>query len=335
MRRRWLWVFPWMLTVAIWAQEPSVNPADAGKSQDQSDPQFTFKKTAREVDVYFNVKDGHGGLIPRLTKDDFDISEDGQAQTIKHFSLETDQPLTLGILFDTSGSQRRVLEAEKVYGADFLRDVMRPKDMAFLISFDVDVDLLRDMTSSPADIRVAMEKARVNSPGNPVPLPGSQTGPVPTLSGRRGTLLYDAVYLASHDMLAQEVGRKAMILLTDGEDNGSRTRPIEAIEAAQRSDVIAYVILVSDSGAAMGYGEGEMKRLCEQTGGRVIDASNKPEKMRDAFYQIAQELRTQYSIAYSPTNQKRDGAYRKIEIKSKQNYKVQARKGYYAPKSDE
>jgi VWFA-related protein len=160
-------------------------------------------------------------------------------------------------------------------------------------------------------------------------------GPFPTSSVPRGTLLYDGIYLAAHDKLASEVGRKAMIVLTDGEDQGSQLRIKDAIEAAQKSDAMCYVILIADRGFYGGAygGDREMRKLTEETGGRTIEASNKPEKLRAAFDQIAAELRSQYSIGYTPTNAKLDGSFRKVEIQTKdKNHRVQARKGYYAVK---
>ena len=139
-------------------------------------------------------------------------------------------------------------------------------------------------------------------------------------------------------MLAKEVGRKAMILLTDGQDEGSRLKIKDAIEAAQKADAIVYVLLCADRGfyGGFGYGgEGDMRKLSEQTGGRVINVGNKFDKLKEAFDQIATELRSQYNIGYTPTNPKLDGTYRKLEIKSKQNYKIQARSGYYAGHSQE
>jgi VWFA-related protein len=139
--------------------------------------------------------------------------------------------------------------------------------------------------------------------------------------------------LAAGEKLRQEVGRKAIIILTDGEDQGSQMRIRDAIEAAQKSDVIVYVILEADRGAVFGTGEGDMHKVCAETGGRVIDVGNNYDKLKKAFQQISEELRTQYNITYTPTNQKRDGSFRKIEIKAtNKDLKVQARKGYYAPK---
>ena len=295
----------------------------------------TLKVNVNVVNLFFNVKDKHGALVPNLTKTDFEIYEDGKPQTIKYFAAESNQPLTLGLLIDSSASQQRVLEDEKVAGAQFLQEVLRKDDLAFVISFDVNVDLLQDFTNSSAELRHAMNRAKINSGGAGGGLPGIGQGPFPTSNNPRGTLLYDAVYLASNEKLGHEVGRKAMILLTDGEDQGSQTRIQEAIEAAQRSDSIIYVILIADRGfyGFGGYGgDREMKKMAVETGGRVIEAGNNPQKLKAAFDQIANELRTQYNVGYTPTNTARDGSFRKVEVKVKEkDMKVQARQGYYAP----
>lgn len=319
-----------MLPIQTLAQQES--PAPQGQEQQESQPLETLKVNVNVVNVFLNVKDRKGGLIASLDKGDFEISEDGKPQTIKYFSREADQPLTIGMLIDTSGSQMRVLPEEQEVGAQFLSDVLRPKDLAFLISFDVNVNLEQDLTSSGRDLRVALNKVRINSPGGGV-LPGLGGGPVPT-ANPRGTLLYDAVFLAADEKLKSEVGRKAMIILTDGEDQGSQLTIKQAIEAAQKSDAICYVLLIADSGQYQGFGAGEMKTLATDTGGRVIEVGNNRKKLQEALQQISNELRTQYMIGYTPTNNKQDGSYRKIELKSKnKDYKVQARKGYYAPRA--
>src|SRR5581483_6536253 len=198
--------------------------ASQQRSQKSDDEQSmeTLKVNVNVVELFFNVKDKNGALIPSLTKNDFDIFEDGKPQTIKYFTAESNLPLTLGILIDSSGSQQRVLDMEKEVGAAFLQDILRPKDEAFVISFDVDVDLLQDFTNSTHLLRTALNQAKINAPPSSCGgLPGAGGGPIPCSGSPKGTLLYDAVYLASHDELAKEVGRKAMIILTDGEDQGS------------------------------------------------------------------------------------------------------------------
>jgi VWFA-related protein len=323
---RWTWLGVLLLcSVGAFAQD---------NKQDSQDQLPTFTSNVNVVNLFFNVKDKRGALIPSLKKDDFQVFEDGKPQTIKYFSAESDQPLTLGLLIDTSVSQERVLPMEKEVGAAFLRDVLRPKDMAFVISFDVNVDLLHDYTNEASVLRRAMDEATINSGGGVSGPAGLGGGPFPTSQTPKGTLLYDAVYLASHDKLSTEVGRKAMILLTDGADQGSQMQMKDAIEAAQKADSIVYVLLIADRGFYGGgyYGEGDMKKMTEETGGRLIQVGNKMDKLREAFDQIAAELRSQYSIGYTPTNGARDGSFRKVEIKTEgKDMKIQARKGYYAP----
>jgi len=312
-------------TVPLAAQQ-SQTPAEDDQSTE------TLKVRVNVVQLFFNVKDKKGALIPTQKKEDFEILEDGKPQTIKYFTAESNLPLTLGILIDSSGSQMRVLEMEKEVGGSFLSQILRDKDEAFVIDFDVNVDLLQDFTNDVHRLKAALNKAKVNTGGGGGSLPGLGGGPIPT-STPRGTLLYDAVYLAAHDQLAHEVGRKAMILLTDGQDQGSQLRVKDAIEAAQKSDSIVYVILIADRGFYGGFGysgDSEMKKLAGETGGRVIEVGNKLDKLKEAFDQIANELRSQYNLGYTPTNSAQDGSFRKLELRSKQGYKVQTRSGYYA-----
>jgi VWFA-related protein len=310
-------------------------PDSSDQQQDQSVE--TLKVNVEVVQLFFNVKDKHGTLIPNLNKDNFDLFEDSQAQTIKYFKAETDLPLTLGILIDSSYSQSRVLEMEKEVGGSFLDSTLRRKDEAFVISFDSDITLLQDFTNSISRLKHALNETKINAvvgscAGGPI---GPQ-GPIPcSKNGPRSTALYDAVYLASHDEFSHEVGRKAMILLTDGEDEGSKLKIADAIESAQKADAICYVLLIADREFHYGFGEGEMKKLTEETGGRMINVGNKIDKLRDAFNQISEELRSQYNIGYVPTNATRDGSFRKVEIKPKKgDYKIQARSGYYARHED-
>lgn len=330
-------VIPKFALAAVLAACVLISSAAVAQQENQDDQNLpTFKSQVNVVNIFFNVKDKKGMLIPDLKKEDFTVLEDGKPQTIKYFSAESNQPLTLGILIDSSGSQERVLEFEKEVGAAFLRDVIKPKDEAFVISFDVSVDLLQDFTNSSRELAKALDRARINTGGGGGNLPGLGGGPFPTANQPKGTLLYDAIYLAAHDKLATEVGRKAMIVLTDGEDQGSKLRVKDSIEAAQKADAICYVILIADSGFMyQGYGEKDMRKLAEQTGGRVIEASNKPEKLREAFDQIANELRSQYNIGYTPSNARLDGSFRKVDIQTNnKDLRVQARKGYYAIRSD-
>jgi VWFA-related protein len=309
-------LLPWPAT----AQET----AQPGSGQQQPP---VFRKNVTLVNVFFNVKGKHGALVPNLKQDEFEVLEDGKPQAIKFFSAETNQPLTLGILVDSSGSMQHMLPEEKIVAGDFLRQVLTPKDLAFVISFDVNVDLLQDLTSQVTLLRAGLQRARINVGGGSGGIPGLGEGPVP-ISNPKGTLLYDGVYLASDEILSKQVGRKAIVVLTDGVDQGSRTRLKESIESAQKADVIVYVLLISDP--QFGSDPHDMGQMAEQTGGRVIVINN-PDKLQKAFNEISDELRSQYSIGYYPSNEKHDGGFRKIEIKSKDKYKIQARKGYYAP----
>ena len=314
------------------SNQQSQQTSDQQQTPEQQGQIPTFRKNVSLVNVYFTVKDHHGTLVPNLTKDDFEIAEDGKPQTIKYFAAETNLPLTLGILVDSSASMEKMLPEEQVVGTEFLRQVITDKDLAFIISFDISVDLLQDLTSDVHLLGVGLKRAHVNVQVASGGIPGLGQGPVP-ISHPKGTLLYDGVYLASSEMLSKQVGRKAMVLLTDGNDEGSQVKLREAIESAQKADAICYVLLLHDP-AYGPPGSGEMRQLTEATGGRVIEVNN-PNKIGDAFHQISAELRSQYSLGYTPENDKRDGTFRKIEIKakSKDNYKVQARKGYYAPLS--
>jgi VWFA-related protein len=296
---------------------------------DQQDQNPTFRKNVNVVNVFFTAKDHHGALVPNLAKDQFEVLENGKPQAIKYFSAESNQPLTLGLMIDSSGSMQRMLPTEKVIAADFLRQVITEKDLAFVISFDISVDLLQDLTSDIRLLRAGLERARINVGGGSSGIPGLGQGPVP-ISHPKGTLLFDAVYVASNEILGKQVGRKAMVFITDGEDEGSRLKLRDSIEAAQKADAICYVLLLSDPQYPSNMGD--MRQLAEATGGRVI-AVNRPDKMGEAFKQISDELRSQYYIGYTPEDEKRDGTFRKIEVKSKEGLKIQARKGYYAPTS--
>ena len=326
-------------TLTVAAQSPAApeQKPSQDQSQNSADDQSmeTLKVNVDVVQLFFNVKDKKGGLIANLNKTDFQVFEDGKPQTIRYFAAESDLPLTLGILIDTSPSQGNVLQMEQQVGGSFLSQILREKDLAFVIGFDADVNLLQDFTSSSRALRTALNGTHIGGgTGGGGGIAGMGGGPVPTMSHGCCTMLYDAVYLASHDELAQQVGRKAMILLTDGEDDGSKLKIQDAIEAAQKSDSIVYVLLCADRGfyGFGGYsGASEMEKLTKETGGRVINVGNKTDKLRDAFDQIARELRSQYNIGYVPANRTKDGTFRKVEIKANNGgYKIQSRAGYYA-----
>src|SRR5580698_600605 len=320
------------LTPVLQAQEaPSpTGPPPASKAEAQpinDNPMETLKVNVNLVNVYFSVRDKNG-YITNLHKDDCTILENKDLQKTKNFTQEKNLPLTIGILLDTSGSQINVLPLEQQSGAEFLKDVLTPKDEAFLISFDINVNLLADYTNSPREIKHAMDSAVINT--------GAGTGSVTGNGTARGTLLYDAVYLAAHEKLSQEAGRKILVLLTDGGDQGSQENLKTATEAAQKANTIIYVILIADRGFYSGYGmtfsgDRDMEQLAKDTGGRVINVGNNGKKLQEAFDQIQDELRTQYLASYTSTNPKvNDGTFRTLNITCEQGQKVQARKGYYA-----
>lgn len=317
---------------------PPVSTAPATPVEDIGTPTLTIN--ANLVDLYFSVKAKDGELVPHLTRDDCSVAENKDPQTWKSFAAETDLPLTLGILLDTSGSQQRVLPLEQDAGSRFLEQVLRKKDEAFVLSFDVNVDLLQDFTNSTRMLTRALQKAEINTAGgNGTGIPGAGGGTIPIHGDPKGTLLYDAIYLTSHQKLSDQTGRKAMIILTDGEDQGSDHKIGEAIEAAIRSNAIIYVILIADvqSYGSFGYsGYSAAKRLSEESGGRLINVGHDGKKLESAFQQIADELRTQYIGTYKPTNGKLDGTFRKISVSCKgDDLKVQVRKGYFAPRPED
>ena len=286
------------------------------------------------VNIFFNVRDKRGAYAGGLKAEDFDVYEDGKKQEIRTFTRETNQPLTLGLLIDVSRSQENLIEVEKRASSTFFAKVLKPKDMAFILSFGADAELLQDLTGSLASLERGLRLLRINAGVQGVVTPST----VPTPGGPRGTVLYDAVWLAARDGLQNEVGRKAMVMITDGVDVGSRTKIEEAIEAAQKSDAIIFPILYEDprytSAMFGGYsGEGAMKRLGNETGGRVFRVDRK-HTLDDIYKEIEEDMRTQYSIAYSSTNTTRDGAFRRIEIRPKnKDLKIQARRGYFVPKN--
>jgi VWFA-related protein len=331
---------PWLTAPATAQLAPSPDAPPVSNAPPPSEDEkavTTLKLGVSLVDLYFTVKDKSGELVPHLTKNDCTVEEDKVPQTLKNFVAETNQALTLGIMLDTSGSQQRVLPLEQQAGGQFLQRVLRSKDEAFLISFDVNVDLLQDYTNSPQLLSRALNKAEINTAGGngAAGIPGAGGGTVPSIGAPKGTLFYDAIKLAAEQKLNQESGRKAMIILTDGDDQGSRTKIADAIATAQKNNVIIYVILIADVASYWNYGMGyygysAAKRVAEETGGRVINVGNNGKKLQDAFQQIEDELRTQYVASYTPTNTKLDSSFRRIAVQCGDGTKVQVRKGYYA-----
>jgi len=305
--------------------------------QDPSSPQDTptIKVDVDVVNILFNVRDKKGGLIGNLEKNDFSIWEDGKQQDVKYFNRETDLPLTIGLLIDISASQGNLIEIEKDAASQFFGQVLRSKDLAFLISFGPDADLLQDYTNSPKLLRAGLDGLKVNTD-----FVGLHPGPVPTVYQPKGTILYDAVYLAASDQLKGQVGRKVLVLITDGEDEGSHYKIKDAIDAAQRADAILYGFYYVDRAFYMGHGltfggvsDSALRQMSEDTGGHVFHIDRKL-PLQEAFRELQDEMRSQYAIGYTPTNAAKDGSFRRIEIRTNnKDFKVQARKGYFASKS--
>jgi VWFA-related protein len=357
------------------------------------DREATFKSDVRVVNIFATVRDKQGHIVSELAKDDFTVTEDGRPQTIRYFSRETDLPLTLGLLVDTSLSQRRVLGQEKTASYAFLDKVLRAdRDKTFVIHFDHESELLQDLTASRVDLQRALDQLQLPADGQPqlsrgtgpggnpggnsgagggypgggggIGFPGGGIG-FPGGMGRRGgggrqqggqrrssgpgTTLYDAIYLASNEIMKKQQGRKAIILLTDGVDNGSKTFLSDAIEAAQRADTLAYSILFSDEqayGQQSGFGVGRrgggggeqadgkkvLERISKETGGSFFEVSKKL-SIDDIYDRIQEELRNQYSIGYSPDrSQDESTGYRAIKVTVKDSKMVvQTREGYYPP----
>ena len=335
------WVV-WALGAAAGAQEPAEKLSEQVSQQptqqftqepaQQSDQQNpTIKSQVNLVNIFATVRDKKKQIIPTLKKEDFRIFENEQEQKVAFFSAETALPVTLGLLIDTSGSEQNRLPAEQEAATRFLNRVLRKGDEAMVISFDVDVDLLSDFTDDRAQLDRAIRSARINAPmvsmTNPGPLP-----PESRTRGLRGTAFYDAIWTACGEKLATEAGRKALVIITDADDQGSKVRVEEAIEAAERTNTVAHILLVHDPG--FGWRPDIAHKIADSTGGRVIEVSSE-KHLQEAFDQISEELRSEYTIGYYPTNSARDGTFRKIKVETMdKDLKVLARKGYYAPKDE-
>jgi hypothetical protein len=360
----------------------------------------TISVNVKVVNVLATVRDKHGNIVNNLNKEDFRLEEDGRPQPIKYFGKETNLPLTLGLMVDTSLSQRNVLDEERTASYSFLDQMLRPdRDQAFVIHFDQQVELLQDVTSSKQKLEAALRDIQIDRPqdarngggnsgggnsgggggypggGGGYPGGGYPGGGYPGggYPGRRfprgggypgggypsggggsprrggsakGTLLYDSIYLASDQMMRNQTGRKALILLTDGVDQGSKYSLETAIEEAQRTDTMVYGILFADDGAyglsggfgrrgigfPIGHADGKkvLERMSKETGGRFFEVSRK-EPIDQIYADIQQELRNQYSLGFSSDKPPSQSEYRKLHVTTNQkDLQVQARDGYYA-----
>jgi len=287
-------------------------------SQDQD----TLKVSVDLVNVPFSVTDRHGRFVSGLTAKDFTVEEDGRRQQIRNFARENELPLTIAMLVDTSPSVRPVFEEEKTTANAFLESILRPKDLALVIGFDRSVTLVQDYTENIKLLKRAIDELETGG----------------------GTSVYDAVYLACKEKLGSEAGRKAIILISDGEDTTSKVKFNEALFSAHTSDTIIYAISNSFRSGLFPYGRsrrtgsgggdiGTLRKFSTETGGATFVVNNQ-NTFSKIFEQIAQELRSQYSLGYNSTNPVRDGKFRQIKIIPRDSsYTIRARKGYYAAKS--
>ena len=323
-KRKMMQVMAWSAALAM--AVPAM-PQSTGKSQGQDQGQGpVIKSEVTLVNLFATVRDKNHRVVTDLKKEDFKVAEDGHDEQIAFFSKEMALPITLGLLLDTSGSEQFMLGAIQDAGGRFMHRVLKKGDEAMVLSFDSDVDLLSDFTDDKSILERAINKARVNIPGG-----GSLAGnPGPVAGNQTGTALYDAIYLACAEKLNGEAGRKAIIIVTDAQDEGSKVKIEEAVEAAQRTDTVIHILLVYDP--RYGANMSAAHKLTEDTGGRLIVVKSE-KNMQEAFDQISEELRSQYTLGYYPTNNARDGKFRKIKVEmNNKDMKVLARKGYYAPR---
>ena len=307
--------------LAVVALAPAWSSAPAAGGQAATAGQQPIRIQVNLVNLFATVRDKKTKKIAiGLEQGDFKISEDNTAQEISSFSRETNLPITLGLLIDTSGSVEQTLGAEQDAAIRFLNRVMRQGDLAMVISFDSDADLLAGFTEDKMILERAIRRTRIAGAAMAGPLGGTPPG----------TIFYDAIYLACTDKLAEETGRKALVILTDAQDSGSRVRVQEAIEAAQRTDTVVHVLLITPG---WGANEGAARKLTEETGGRTIVVRSE-KNLEEAFDQISEELRSQYTLGYYSSNTARDGSFRKVEVEStRKDVTVLTRRGYYAPKN--
>jgi len=316
---------------AVQESQPTTGDEQRSASEQRQAPDSkpSFAVNVNLVNLFFTVKDRHGVPVRNLSREDFEVYEDGKPQAIKYFQADAPQPLTLGLLVDTSGSTQRMLPFIRRIGTQFFSEVLREKDLAFLMSFDVGVDLLHDLTGPSPDLLDAMLDTSANGGDSLIP---DRQGFPDTRLGSRGTLLYDAIYLAATDELKHEVGRKTIVAITDGMDQGSETSIPATIEAAQKVDASVYVLIAADPD--YGWRKEDIGRIAKETGGSVIEVAQKPGGLEKAIELVSEELRSQYYIGYIPTL-KPDGSFRKIRVQVKRgDYHAQVRKGYYAPKQE-
>lgn len=297
------------------------------------------------VNVLFSAQDKDRRLLTELTKDDIQLLEDGEVQEIVDFGKQVDLPLSLAILIDTSASQERTLPEEKAAAKSFVNSVVRPaKDEVAIVSFTGEATLEQGMTNNLQRLSGAIDRVRFVPPsgylGGGVVVGGNIPGTPPISGGNRdvqgSTAIWDAIWVTADEILgpAPEKTRRAIILLSDGVNTYGRKKIDDAIRAAQKSEAVIYSIGIGDNFYS-GVDQGSLKKISERTGGRAFFPKDESE-LRRAFAQIQLEMRSQYLISYEPTNSKRDGSFRKIEIRLvnpellKQRVTLSHREGYFS-----
>lgn len=321
------------------APTPSPTPVPRETVPQESDEVVRVETSL--TNIFFTAADKHKRFVGHLKQEDIRILEDGQPQEIFTFQQNIDLPLSTAILIDTSRSEERTLPDEKAAARAFLEAVMRPgRDEASVVSFTGDVTLEQGFTGNMERLRRAIDRVEFVPPSGYIG-GGVVVGGTPPISGQNqvlagSTAIWDAVWATSNELLsdAAEDSRRAIILLTDGEDTISQVKMHEAVERAQKADALVYTIGIGDS-YNFGVNEGALRKISEQTGGRAYFPHSERE-LREAFAQIQRDLREQYLIAYSPSNKAHDGTYRRIQIElvnpelKKQNLKLTHRAGYFA-----
>jgi VWFA-related protein len=376
-----------LLAFGLYLQAPQAASAQQPSFQHPADPAPQAKSDisveAKLVVVPATVRDKHNALVSTLKQDAFTLQVDGKPQTIRYFDHDSDVPLTLGLLVDTSMSQRTVLDAERTASSAFLDKMLAPnRDKAFIVQFARQVELLQDVTDSRPKLQEALKQIDTSSPSFAPSTNGGDDNDRDRSGGRAGggTALYDSIFLASDEVTAKQKGRRALILLTDGVDRNSKESLANAIESAQRADTIVYAIYYKGTeqhsggggfpggggrrggmggggypgggggypgggggqrggpqpGAGRGYdidGKKILQRICGETGGTVFEVKGK--ETVDAIYtQIAEELRAQYRLGFTPTTEAASAGYHQIVLtlagaEAKNKDTVQTRDGYY------
>lgn len=343
------------------AQQQTQSPPAAQKSQQKpaQKPDETIDEDEVErvetdlTNVLFTATDRNKRFIRNIRQEDITVLEDGAPQQVFTFQRNVDLPLSLAILIDTSNSQERTLPEEKRAAQQFVDTVIRPnKDEVAVLTFTGETTLEQGLTGSASRARRAIERVEFQPPsgyiggGLVVTTPGGVGGGTPPISGdnqnRAGsTAIWDSIWVTSREVLSEtsDKTRRAIILLTDGDDTSSRMKLNEAIDSALKADAIIYAIGIGDSFSFSGVDEGSLRKITERTGGRAYFPRNETD-LRSAFAQIQDELREQYLVAYSPSNKAKDGTFRKVQIDFKdpelrKNMKLTYRQGYFARSSVE